>query len=398
MTIRFVASCALGLLVSATLAWPAAPQAPGDDQRARAARTAERLRTLQREADALAAQQRTLLAELRRLEVERQISIERLAQLDRDRREAEASLQAAEARAAELAQRAEALLPDVEGRLVHVYKLGRVGYWRLLLNSADMQALARAYRTAAALTAIDRARIAEYYATLDALASERKALQARADEIAALHAETTASRAALEKAVAERTALVNTIDARRDMTAQLIAEVQAADERLRATLAGIQSERPPDSAGALPLAARQGDLQWPVRGPVSRPFGRQPSGPAGGPLVRNGIEIAVTEGQPVRCVHEGTVAFADVFAGYGTLVIVDHGAQAYSLYGYLGSLDVSRGQRLPAGAPVGPSGRSPTGKPALYFELRIDGAAVDPVQWLVRQTASFARPPDMEHR
>jgi septal ring factor EnvC (AmiA/AmiB activator) len=30
------------------------------------------------------------------------------------------------------------------------------------------------------------------------------------------------------------------------------------------------------------------------------------------------------------------------------------------------------------------AGRNPSGNPALYFELRIDGRAVDPIQWLKR--------------
>ena len=46
--------------------------------------------------------------------------------------------------------------------------------------------------------------------------------------------------------------------------------------------------------------------------------------------------------------HEGTVAFADPFTGYGNLVIIDHGDGAYSLYGHLGAIDVARGDRVEA--------------------------------------------------
>ena len=97
----------------------------------------------------------------------------------------------------------------------------------------------------------------------------------------------------------------------------------------------------------------------------------------------------------VHAVHDGTVAFADVFAGYGTLVIVDHGAQAFTLYGNLLDVGVTRGARIAHGdlvGTVGPaltssapaSGPDPAaGPPAgLYFELRVDGHPVDPVQWL----------------
>ena len=81
--------------------------------------------------------------------------------------------------------------------------------------------------------------------------------------------------------------------------------------------------------------------------------------------------------------HEGTVAFAESFAGLGPLVILDHGDRAYTLYGYLATIGVTKGTRVEAGAIVGTAGRAPaTGAPALYFEVRVDGRATDPLQWL----------------
>ena len=47
----------------------------------------------------------------------------------------------------------------------------------------------------------------------------------------------------------------------------------------------------------------------------------------------------------VAVVHEGTVAYAAPFTGFGNLVIVDHGAQIYTLYGYLSTIAVNKGDR-----------------------------------------------------
>jgi murein hydrolase activator len=52
------------------------------------------------------------------------------------------------------------------------------------------------------------------------------------------------------------------------------------------------------------------------------------------------------------------------------------------LYGYLGAISVAVGQMLASGTEVGIVGPSPAGPAALYFELRVDGRSVDPVQWL----------------
>jgi septal ring factor EnvC (AmiA/AmiB activator) len=114
---------------------------------------------------------------------------------------------------------------------------------------------------------------------------------------------------------------------------------------------------------------------WPVNGTVRQRFGR-------GSTASAGIDIAADEGQSVHAVHDGTVAFADTFTGFGKLVIVDHGARNFTLYGNLGDVGVQRGARVNAGDVLGTSGVSPTGAAGLYFELRVDGRAVDPLLWL----------------
>ena len=97
---------------------------------------------------------------------------------------------------------------------------------------------------------------------------------------------------------------------------------------------------------------------------------------------RNGIEIAAPEGTPVRALHSGTVSYAEPFTGFGNLVIVDHGANAYSLYGYLSAITAVRGEAVDASSEVGRVGMAPAGPAALYLEIRVDGRSVDPVQWL----------------
>jgi septal ring factor EnvC (AmiA/AmiB activator) len=99
----------------------------------------------------------------------------------------------------------------------------------------------------------------------------------------------------------------------------------------------------------------------------------------------DGIEIGAAEGAPVHAVHDGTVAFADSFEGFGRLVILNHGGQTYSVYGHLLDIGVARGDRVDRGQAIGSAGVTPLGAPGLYFELRIDGRRVDPLQWLRKQ-------------
>jgi septal ring factor EnvC (AmiA/AmiB activator) len=368
----------LGMMTLAT-AQPAAPQPPRRDA---AQRAAERIRTLQREADALASQESALLVQLRQFEVERQLKVEELGQIERDRASAQQALQTASARADRLRRTADTERPEIEARLVRVYKLGQAGFWRLLLDVDDLKSAGRAYRTAAALTRIDRDRVVDHRRTLEALAREQTELRQRIARIAELETKSRAARAAADKAVAARSALVASIDTRRDLNAQLIGELQGAQQRLQASVDQL------NSAGGLvvlPIKPFQGALPWPARGRLLARFGQQSGIRAGAAVIWNGIEVAVLEGQTVRAVHEGTVAYADLFTGYGSLVIVEHGDRTHSLYGYLSSLSVSKGDHVDAQAPLGASGLDPSGNAALYFELRVDGKAVDPLQWLTRE-------------
>jgi septal ring factor EnvC (AmiA/AmiB activator) len=106
---------------------------------------------------------------------------------------------------------------------------------------------------------------------------------------------------------------------------------------------------------------------------------------AGGTAPSNGIEIAAIEGARVTAVHEGVVAFADTFSGFGNLVIIDHGAQAFSLYGNLLDIGVKKGAIVEAGQPLGTVGATLTGPAGVYFELRVDGQPVDPLQWFKKK-------------
>ena len=347
-----------------------------------ARRAADRLAALQREAESLLKQERTLLAELRKLEIDREIKVEELAKIQRDTSYTREKLTATTAKTEKLQGEAERQRPDVEARMVQLYKMGRAGYWRLLLDVSSLREVGRAYRTAAALGRIDRDRVEEHRRTLAALNTERASLQARVKELATLQRRAQDATAAIEKAVAARAELVKSIDERRDLNAQLSGELQQVQQKLQATLNAMAAGKPAADT-AVPIRPFQGSLPWPAEGVVSARFGRQPPN-SPGPPVRNGIELSMPEGRPISAIHDGTVAYADPFTGYANLVIVEHADRAYSLYGHLSSLSVKRGDRVNAGTTVGTAGRNPAGNPVLYFELRVDGKPVDPLQWLKR--------------
>ena len=352
--------------------------APPDEAKAMAARAAERIRALQREADDLAAKARSLFNDLRKLELDRAIAQQRVT-------EAEAALAAVTSQRDTAAKRVERIeaervanTPGVAERLASIYKRGRGGYARLLLSSDDPRAFGRLTRGVAAIATLDRVRVDAHRRTLAAERNALADLENQRIQVASSQKAATKANQDLEKTVKARNNAIDAIDARRDLAAKYVAELQEAQAALQRRVGEFSTTTVPD----LPFQPFRGALDWPTKGAVLTRFGPSRQGRFGTAIVRNGIEIKAAEGATARAVHGGTVAFAEPFAGYGTLVIVDHGGGAFTMYGHLGDVGVGRGDKVARNGVIGTVGLAPAGESSLYVEGRVDGRPVDPLQWL----------------
>jgi septal ring factor EnvC (AmiA/AmiB activator) len=361
------------------LAFLVAPALVGQES-GDAQRITDRIRALQREAERLAGESRTLVGDLRQREIDRDIKAAQLKQAEAAMREAEHALQTTTTRLSDLEVQRINQLPDLKTQLVDIYKRGRSGYARMLFTASDIREFARATRAVGALSAINERRIEEHRKTLEAMRQERAAFEQKAKELQAKTAEARRAKSAADGAVSSAAELIRQIDSRRDLTAQYVGELQVAYTKLQQQVTALSTEKPVTEPVAVPLRPFQGALDWPVQGRLAGFFG-QPSTRLGGGI-RNGIEIAADEDAPVRAIHGGTVGYAGPFTGFGMLVILDHGSNNYSLYGYLASTSLEQGRTVESGAEVGRVGLAPAGPPTLYFEMRIDGRSVNPVQWL----------------
>ena len=119
-------------------------------------------------------------------------------------------------------------------------------------------------------------------------------------------------------------------------------------------------------------------LAWPLPAPLVDAFGPRGTG------FHPGIDLAAPTGTPVAAAAPGTVVFAGRDGGgYGTLVEVAHGNGVLSLYAHLSAITVRVGRAVATGNLVGRVGATgeATG-PHLHFEVRVRGAAVDPLRAL----------------
>ena len=347
----------------------------------------ERLGRIRARKDALAAdlarmrgQEKSLLGDVERLELEVRLRTEQLRETQAVLARTNEQLEAGARRARELEAVLAAERPALAARARALYKLGELSYLRLLLSVERPSDAIRGYRFVSGLARRDKERIAGFRADLEALAATRAELAAKAQQAAALRADLARARAALDADRRKKTELLTSLVEKKEVNAAYLQELEAAEGRLAEMLAGA-----PGGGASLPIAAFKGTLRWPVAGPVRTGFGRHKHPRFDTYTVHNGIDIAVPAETPVGAVHEGTVVFADLFRGYGLMVVVDHGDKHHTLYAHLGEARVEPGRHVAAGEIVGTVGTSSLEGPGLYFEFRREGRPQDPLEWLDRR-------------
>jgi hypothetical protein len=135
------------------------------------------------------------------------------------------------------------------------------------------------------------------------------------------------------------------------------------------------------AGGGGPVTRRQ--LAWPIRGPLTSPFGWRIHPIFGTREFHTGIDIAAPSGAPVLSADAGTVRFVGWKNGYGRLVVVYHGSGLETAYSHLSAAEVQPGQHVEQGEEIGRVGSTgwSTG-PHLFFEVFQNGVPQNPGGYL----------------
>jgi murein DD-endopeptidase MepM/ murein hydrolase activator NlpD len=124
---------------------------------------------------------------------------------------------------------------------------------------------------------------------------------------------------------------------------------------------------------------------WPVNGRLLSRFGEREDPFSGEGAMHTGVDISAGMGTPVHAAADGIVAFSEFFAGYGRMVVIDHGGGMTTRYAHLSKFEVVTGQEIRRGDVLGYSGASGrVTSPHLHFEVRLGGSPVNPYPYLTR--------------
>ncbi len=123
---------------------------------------------------------------------------------------------------------------------------------------------------------------------------------------------------------------------------------------------------------------------WPVHGVVNSGFGARSDPFNGLPAFHEGVDISTSRREPVLATADGIVLRSGWAGEYGKAIAIAHGDRYETLYGHLEETLVTEGQRVRRGdrvGLVGSTGRSTA--PHLHYEVHVDGAAVDPLEYIL---------------
>ena len=267
-----------------------------------------------------------------------------------------------------------AIRHDLRRRLMGLYRLGRQGYLRLFLALEPDQDLLPAIRQLRFLVRRDQVLLEHYVATRDQLTRERRRLEAQRSEMATWKSREAERRDQLVSLRHRQELLLEAVARRRRELAQRAGQLRDKERKLTRLIVSLADENPLDGT---PIQDFRGVLDWPAQGRLVGRFGPRRDQRYNTEVPHNGIDIAVgDEAREVRAVYPGKVLFASEFEGYGLMVVLHHAGRAFTLYSRLSELRVSKGDVVSLGTVVG------LGADQLYFEIRQENQAEDPLIWL----------------
>jgi len=123
---------------------------------------------------------------------------------------------------------------------------------------------------------------------------------------------------------------------------------------------------------------------WPVRGWLTGGFGYRRSPFTGYKQLHEGLDIATAPMTPIVAPANGTVVYSGFMAGWGNVLILNHGYGYRTFFAHTSRNLASPGKKMKRGeaiACVGSTGNS-TG-PHLHYEVHVNGVPQDPLKYII---------------
>ncbi len=283
-------------------------------------------------------------------------------------------------------------LPAIQNQIVDTLivhqRLSSQSKLRILLSSNDPTRIQRILKYFDYLTTAETQKLKILRQAIDRMQQTQNQLVTHSADLNRLQKELNHNIDTLNREQKTRRRLIEELRTGLTQDIRVLEQKRAQQQRLQQLLAGLEKLPVPPPADTAPspevftaagLSSQQGHLILPLMGPITTRF-LQKDALSGVPST--GIVISGRMGADIRSISAGRVVYSDWFRGFGLLLVLDHGDGFMSLYGYNSKLLYPVGAKVVANTSIAKAGDT-SGRlnAGVYFEIRHQGEAVDPLLW-----------------
>lgn len=267
----------------------------------------------------------------------------------------------------------------LDQRIRVMYKTSDITYLQLLLESQSIPDLISNVYNVQTIVNSDIELLEELEQKRQELKEYEERLLKEKDRMTQVQSSIKAEQTQLTQASAQQVKVKESLAMEEAISSNKLKQLRSEDSALEQKILAAQRK-----SGSANTPYKGGSMLWPlpIRGTLTSGYANRRSPISGRYEFHMGQDIAAPRGTAVYAANAGTVITSQYQRSYGNVVMIDHGGGISTVYAHNSSLLVSAGQTVTRGqqiARVGSTGDS-TGN-HLHFEVRVNGKAVNPMQY-----------------
>lgn len=270
----------------------------------------------------------------------------------------------------------------LENRILAIYETGDIYYLDVLLNSNSVSEFISNYYLIGQIAKYDNEILENIERQKVQIESIQKSLTERKQNLQALKKNKEKTAISMENSKIIRNSYIAKLSDDEKAMQEKIDKYQTELNSLDAQITLLtQLNIGEDFVG--------GEFIWPAPGytTITSRFGMRFHPVLKVNRVHTGTDIGMPTGSYVIASNDGVVIESAYTTGYGNMIMIDHGGGITTLYGHASELIAQKGQKVKKGDLIMKAGSTgwSTG-PHLHFEVRINGTAIDSMEFLGNQS------------
>ena len=290
---------------------------------------------------------------------------------------------------AQAKSRINTLVTGLKHRMVEISKYGTSEELNLIFSAESTHEILDSIYLMNQLSRHDQFLIEQLQAKRQELAASQRSLENHRDKLKSQLQALDQERQTYNSTIKQTNTILNDIRRQKALAERAAWEMEESQVAVGQTILALMKKK--SSAGKVDyiggrMAQGRGSMfDWPLRGPISSPFGTRVHPVFKTRAFHSGLDIAAPRGTPVKAAAPGEVLFEGWMRGYGQVIIIDHGREYSTVYAHMSSTRVKEGAVVGAGTVVGTVGDTGTTTGYhLHFEVRVGSAAKNPLDYLKR--------------